>query len=333
MEALSDVYDTFSDLENLDIKKHWTIYFLIDVRVVYIITYAYISIVNLISSTANSEATDDKQSDMTFDVSDEHMDVPVTKINDAVLWNCRDKSLSIFYYRSLYIMALTALTAALFGFWLVKTFTICITPRKHGLTMLWQIAVFQCVKDKMDYDEKQLIFKKATEQIPDEAYKQLGYKRIISRAIIPCCLPFFLTILLGSAYMAYDLHPLACLMLQGDDSTIEYEEPSVKFKVASQLLWYQLFAGIAAVVLLIIFLLIIGTFYCLSNTIIDTFKTYIDNLPTSIDEVTNAPLTSSDDKEDDISDPAAESDKSASEILESASTHPHPGETDTFVEK
>ena len=334
MEALSDVYDTFSDLENLDIKKHWTIYFLIDVRVVYIITYAYISIVNLISSTANSEATDDKQSDMTFDVSDEHMDVPVTKINDAVLWNCRDKSLSIFYYRSLYIMALTALTAALVGFWLVKTFTICITPRKHGLTMLWQIAVFQYVKDKMDnepYNKKQLIFKKATEQIPDEAYKELGCKCIFSRAIIPCCLPFFLIILLGSAYMAYDLHPLACLMLQGDDSTIEYEEPSVKFKVASQLLWYQLFAGIAAVVLLVIFLLIIWTFYCLSNNIIDTFETYIKN----IDKDNNAPPTSSDDNKDDISDPrtAAESDKSTSEILESASTYLPPGETDTFVDK
>ena len=42
--------------------------FLVDIKVVYIISYAYISIVNLISSTANIEATDDKHADVEFQI-------------------------------------------------------------------------------------------------------------------------------------------------------------------------------------------------------------------------------------------------------------------------
>lgn len=279
MDVLSDLQDTLSDLENLDINKHWTIYFLIDLRVVYIITYAYITIVNVISSTANSEATDDKQSMMNFNVSDKYTDVPVTGINDAILWNCREKSLSIFYYRSLYIMAIGALAAALVGFCLAKFFTICTSSRKYALKMLWQIAGLQYLKHKMtekSLSEKAEILKKSKNEIPDEFYKELkkcSCNFNLCRMLIPPLLPFLLIIIMASGYFAYDLHPLACLSLSTEDS-IEYNKTShrVTIKVANQLLIYQIVAALVAVALLITFLFLAFLFYYSTYEIINKMK-------------------------------------------------------------
>ena len=70
--------------KDFDEKHTWTIYFLVDIKVVYIISYAYISIVNLISSTANIEATDDKHTDVEFQITSTQSGF-VTNISDAVL--------------------------------------------------------------------------------------------------------------------------------------------------------------------------------------------------------------------------------------------------------
>ena len=79
-------------------KKHtWTVYFLVDIKVLYIVFYAYISIINLISSTANIEATEDRQSTLQFQITSTNTG-DVTEISDAVLWNCRDHSISTHYY-------------------------------------------------------------------------------------------------------------------------------------------------------------------------------------------------------------------------------------------
>ena len=141
--------------ENFDERYSWTIYFLVDLKVVYIVTYAFITIVNLISSTANSEAFSDRNSMMLLNVSSQHMNVNVTSINDAILWNCRRLSETKDYYRVLYWMLLTAVIVALVGFFIIKFVTLitissgfgcewcsckCSTF-KHGLTKLWQIAL------------------------------------------------------------------------------------------------------------------------------------------------------------------------------------------------
>ena len=143
--------------ENFDKRQSWTIYFLVDLRVIYIMTYAFITIVNLISSTANSEAFSDRNSMMLLNVSSQYMNVNVTSINDAILWNCRRLSGTKDYYRVLYWMLLTAMIVALVGFFIIKFVTLitissnfgcewcsckCSTF-KHGLTKLWQIALCQ----------------------------------------------------------------------------------------------------------------------------------------------------------------------------------------------
>ena len=54
--------------DTVDKASKWTIYFLIDLRVVFIIIYVYVTIVNLISTTADNEATSDKYVNITFNV-------------------------------------------------------------------------------------------------------------------------------------------------------------------------------------------------------------------------------------------------------------------------
>ena len=68
-------------------------YFLVDLKVVYIIAFAFISTVDLISSAANVHTTTDKQKIIIFDVSSEYVNVSGklhSYINDAILWNCME---------------------------------------------------------------------------------------------------------------------------------------------------------------------------------------------------------------------------------------------------
>ena len=132
--------------ENLDEKYSWTIRGLVDLKVVYIITYAYITIVNLISSTANSEATSDADSMALFNVtlSPEHINVEVDSISDAILWSCRRESMSNYYYVFLYYMLIVAMSLALLCFLVSKlTATVYCLFYKYGLTKLWQIAILE----------------------------------------------------------------------------------------------------------------------------------------------------------------------------------------------
>ena len=146
----------FDEGKNLDERYSWTIYFLVDLKVVYIITYAYITIVNLISSTANSEATSDADKMMLFNVtvSPEHRNVEVDSISDAILWNCRRESETNYYYRFLYWMLIIAMSAALFGFLVTKFIALitvscnCRSFNKCELTKLWHIAILEQLRDR-----------------------------------------------------------------------------------------------------------------------------------------------------------------------------------------
>ena len=148
--------------ELLGEKYSWTIYCLVDLKVVYILTYAYISIVNLISSTANSEATSDTSSMMLFNVtlSPKHMNAEVASISDAILWNCRRESVTNQYYRFLYGMLFTAMGAVLVGFLVTKFISLVIVSctckdccswpwvlNEYGLTKLWHIAILEQLEE------------------------------------------------------------------------------------------------------------------------------------------------------------------------------------------
>ena len=156
-EITSKAIDLVKDHgKGFDENNTWTIKFLADIKVVYIITYIYITVVNLISSTARSEVLSDEDCDNLYNVSSGHTNVPVKFINNAVLWSCRDQSFTKYYYKFLYWMLIIALATALAGFAATKLmalFTLCCSP-KHVLTKLWHLAIISELIEKIGRDNE-----------------------------------------------------------------------------------------------------------------------------------------------------------------------------------
>ena len=100
--------------EDFHIKRasKWTVYLLVDLRIVFIISYVYISVLYLISTIANSEANTDINSMKLFNVTSQpnHTNVIaiVSYIDDALLWSCRNLSVTKDYYKGLYSMLFVA---------------------------------------------------------------------------------------------------------------------------------------------------------------------------------------------------------------------------------
>ena len=127
----------------IDKASKWTVYFLIDLRVLFIITYVYISVIYSISTTANSEANADVNSMILFNVTSQpnHTNVMVSHIDDALLWNCRKHSVTKEYYIGLYYMLLAAFTAILVMLTITKL--AILIGNRRGISHLWKIAVVQ----------------------------------------------------------------------------------------------------------------------------------------------------------------------------------------------
>ena len=139
------------ELDNEEVGKasKWTIYFLVDLRVVFIILYVYVTAVNLISTTATTEATTDSECTGRYNVTSrpEHMNVSVSSIDDAVLWNCRNLSETKIYYKGLYILLLVAFFLTLLIFLIVKCTIIFGATHDDRYRYLKRIAVIQCLAE------------------------------------------------------------------------------------------------------------------------------------------------------------------------------------------
>lgn len=262
--------------KDFDEKHTWTIYFLVDIKVVYIISSAYISIVNLISSTANIEATDDKNTNVQFQVTSTDFGF-VTNISDAVLWNCRPHSASDYYYKFLYWMLLIGLISALSGFFvskLIALINIGILSPESGLTRLWHIAVFQSHPN--DASKKEL------EKIPVEIFNEVKCScGNFWRTISPFLILFLLVSGMFIAYLSYDLHPLACIRGQ-DDTTIQYYKEGTKMgrveiNLSKNLQTYQIAAGITIIILATAILTLALCFYCCSYRVVQHMKKLLKN--------------------------------------------------------
>ena len=142
--------------KNFDEKNKKTIKFLADVKVVYIFTYIYVSVVNLISTTARTEALDDEDCNRTYNLSPlpEHTNVQVRLIGNAVLWSCRDESVTKYYYQFLYKMLIVVLTVALVGFFIAKLIALItvLCNTKYALNKLWHLAIISELIQKVKTD-------------------------------------------------------------------------------------------------------------------------------------------------------------------------------------
>ena len=270
-----------------DKKLTWTLYFLVDIKVIYIVFYAYISIINLISSTANVEATEDRQSTLQFPITSTNTGY-VTEISDAVLWNCRDHSVSSHYYKSLYLMLLITLVLSLSGFLFAKMFMLWyVCYAKHGLTRMWNIAKLKAEeetpdktaeeKEIPDENEKEKIPDKTEEIIPDEILKDIKWSNI-GRVLIP----FLVLVLVISgimlSFLSYDLHLLLCIGGIPQSSIQYYSEGNrtgrVDFDLPDKLLNFQLGAAITVALIILVILLLALAFRLVSKRIIEDMEKY-----------------------------------------------------------
>ena len=274
----------------------WTIYFLIDVQLVFIFTHMYASAINLISTTANAEATKDRQSGKLFNVTKIHQNVNVTKIDDAVLWNCREHSVTKGYYAVLYWMSIIALIVGLTIVFLTKVLTfaqIRCKFNKHILTKVWHIALFSYLKAGQPYakntetkktDDEQISGAGTTVQIsvpPEKAIKllceevpdkvKLSSNDTIWKTIsIPCWLTFLMVSIMLFFLLSYDIHPLACIAEPGID-TIGYKfvNASVNIRYPNSILIFQKVAFGIVISLTFLYLMSAMHFYHLTCEIKD----------------------------------------------------------------
>ena len=236
----------------------WTIYFLIDLQLVFIFTHMYTSAINLISTTANTEATKDRQSGDLFNVTVLHPSVSVTEIDDAVLWNCREHSVTKGYYKLLYLMSIIALIIGLVTILAVKITTFlklyCEFDR-FTLTKLWHMAVIEHLKKAKSAQPSERDASRTAQQIAEQNEKlHKTYIKLLKnnvpeevqistldktlKTFFPCFLTVLMVCIMLFFFLSYDLHPLACLEEPGID-TIGYVNGTVGIRYTDSILAFQ----------------------------------------------------------------------------------------------
>ena len=98
-----------------------TIYWLISIlpqgseKVLFAVS-TYSTLLAIIDQTSSKEAAKDSNNETLFTVSDEIVNVTVAGVSNAVLWNCRDYSITRSFYRRFYIAVVVCLFAYVFIF-------------------------------------------------------------------------------------------------------------------------------------------------------------------------------------------------------------------------
>ena len=272
-----------SDLEKVQliISK----YSLINIKAFFIISYMYISVVNLISTTANNEATMDEQGVNHFDITSlpQHRNLMVSRIEDPVLWNCRETSLTKNYYKFLYLMLFIASGTATLIFFGVKTLNFC---GDCPLKRLWEVAVAQHLKETHANDDKRYTSDKANEIV--DCYQKIFKNTCMSdikknttfsyrnlRTFAPILSIFYLIVGWWFLLLSYDLHPISCLAGPNEE-TIHYiaEESAgvVKIKYSPHILRFQIAAVIIGTILIGAFMMNGVFFYAMNGLIITEMK-------------------------------------------------------------
>ena len=281
----------FKESDLKDIQKNISKYCLINIKAFFIISYMYISIVNLISTTANSEATMDEEGDSHFNITSllQHHHKKVSHINDPVLWNCRETSLTRSYYEILYIMLFTASGAATLVFFSVKALNFC---GDRPLKRLLDVAVAQHLKETHTNDNEsegrfseekakeiiewyQSIFKMKLSEIKDK----ITGSYIKLKTFAPILSTFYLVVGWWLLLLSYDLHPLSCLSGL-NEGTISYDlgKTAVEIRHSPGLLGFQTAAVIIGTIFIAAVLMNGIFFYAINGLIVDEMKTVIKGM-------------------------------------------------------
>jgi len=267
--------------------NQWTIYFVVDFQLVFIFTHIYTSAINFISTTANSEATKDRVSGNLFNVTDIYSNVRVTEIDDAVLWNCREHSVTKEYYRFLYWMSIIALGIGLLIILVVKLVTFVklgLEFNSYTLTKLWHMAVTEHLKEASSTSsnnsdvktENKMYETLLKSNAPDD--DKMSIRDKILKTVVPCALTVVMVCIMFFFFLSYDLHPLACIKEPGS-GTIGYKSNATRVIInyPDSLLTFQRASFVIIFSLICVHIGMAGLFYWHTRMIRDCLlKNYKD---------------------------------------------------------
>ena len=276
----------------------WATYTLIDVKLVFIMAYVYVSVVNLISTTATNEANDDTENSAPVNISARqgHTNVIVTYIDDSILWNCREYSPSDDYYRTLYWMLVSVFSATLAFFCISKIFALYNIGKVESLSDLWNIAVMQHLKkatSRINYKSEAVKnFAKLYQGMLDKGMSIKFFNEIKTLANVKRrrVLSFMPTILLSISIpigaLSYDLHPLSCIAGVSEDN-INYNTvtQTVEMKFSNAIINFQRVAVLCILILIGSVFPIAYVFYRDTRTLVNKMETEVDRIIKITDEV------------------------------------------------
>ena len=221
-------------------------FILIDIRVLFIVVSVYTTVAAVISTTAHNEATKDTTSERAFNITvqPEHADLIVREVSNAILWNCRQKSVTHSYYKALYFILFASFIAIMVVFIGARLSVMCGWRYRLGANLqniLWRLVLVKRVKQlilRYGADDPRT---KEKAKIYFDQWNKGSDKRVrwwISA--IPYCEAVFLVIAMPFILTSYDIHPLGCL-IGPDEDTIRYDNKSAKVTLdfPSGLLLYQ----------------------------------------------------------------------------------------------
>ena len=215
--------DFIPDLEDIGKYQEYTGYFFIDIKATFIIIYVYISVINLMSTTANNEAMQDTESPVLFNLTSrpEHTNVNVSSIDDATLWSCREYSPTRTYYKFLYSMLLTTFSAILLFYFISKSLALwSITAR----TNLWYMAVMKQLREHMKDDQLDSYIKAYQGLLSDkirpndEKIKSLSQAGVRIIKLMSWISLIGLISAMTFGVLSYDLHLVSCISGIPEDS-------------------------------------------------------------------------------------------------------------------
>ena len=257
---------------------------LVDMRILFIVVSVYSSVANIISTTAKNEAASDAESDRMFNITTrpEHQDKMIRGVSNAVLWNCRELSVTNYYYRALYGMLLGAFFAIVLVFLATRLTVMCgwryrLSQSLHNI--LWQMAIVQRLREiVIEYGPEDDYTEQKAESYQDQwdDHKKVSIPWTIKA--IPYFEASFLVIALPFMITSYDLSSLACFT-GPDESTIAFDNVTgrVTLDFPQGLIIYQQIAVIVSFVLTIPIAFFGVMLYCNFKSVIKSMTAEIDN--------------------------------------------------------
>ena len=286
VDQMADKYNI--PIEDVEKYQKYATHLLVDIKILFIVTYVYISVVNLISTTANNEANLDAESTLRFNITSrpEHTDVIVEYVDDAVLWKCRDQSLTRSYYVTMYWMLLAMLIATL-GVYLVSKFlALCNIDYFESRTDLWHLGILELMLEEKN-DLNPVTAKETAKHIQgllDKDIPKNGLSEVLEcdlelncimwlRKIIPFVSLFASVFALAFCILSYDLHSVSCIAGISEDF-INYDNTThtVELRFPDEVITFQQIGAVIAFFLVIAILDLALVFYLSTKYITNKMK-------------------------------------------------------------